>query len=427
MNWRGCLILFPILGMCQNLIVSEIVHRGNTLTKDYIIQREIQHPTQVPLDSALAIQDQNRLINLAIFADVKWRAIPLEDMTIRLEFEVIDNNKFFGGRFLGGPAPVYDEKTGWSYGAGGVFKNFRGRNEQLGGGFMIGGRNTFGINYLNPWITGDHVSLQAGIARADSQHPYLSYELKINTMEINVGRFYGYTRKVSVGFEIEDMTFENDSTHLNYQYFAPQGSFHYDTRDLYANPTKGILIKQSFRGRVDLKGENKNNFIWNQSYSFYKQLSEQENPKPWILALGFRTHMNLGDKDQQFLTTMGQAGSVRGWEYPSHVNYDDPDQVYRFGFHNITASVELRKVLVPRYPLMDLWEFGLTGAFFFDWGVANQGSFEDLFNMKPVTGTGVSFQLQIPFAPILRLEYGYGYYNGKLIDKAFHLAAVHMI
>ena len=76
---------------------------------------------------------------------------------------------------------------------------------------------------------------------------------------------------------------------------------------------------------------------------------------------------------------------------------------------------------------MDLWEFGLTGAFFFDWGVTNQGSFKDLIDMKPVTGTGVSFQLQIPFAPILRLEYGYGYYNGKLIDKAFHLAAVHMI
>ena len=31
-------------------------------------------------------------------------------MTIRLEYEIIENNKFFGGRFLGAPAPGYDEK-----------------------------------------------------------------------------------------------------------------------------------------------------------------------------------------------------------------------------------------------------------------------------------------------------------------------------
>ncbi len=427
MNWRGFLLLLPIFGISQNLIVSEIVHRGNTLTKDYIIQREIQHPLQVPLDSSIAIEDQNRLVNLGIFADVKWRAIPLEDMTIRLEFEILENNKFFGGRFFGGPAPAYDEKTGWSYGGGGVFKNFRGRNEQLGGGIAVGGRNTFGISYLNPWITGDHVSLAGGVARADYQHPFLPYNIIINTMELNVGRFFGYTKKVSLGFEIEDMTFENDTTRLNYQYIAPQGFFHYDTRDLYANPTKGILIKQSFRGRVDFKGEGKNNFIWTQSFSMYKRLSEVENPKPWILALGFKTHINLGDKDQQFLNTIGQAGSVRGWQYPNRLNYDDRDQVYRFGFHNMTASAELRKVLIPRFPLKDLWEFGLTGAFFFDWGITNQTSFGDLLEAIPVTGTGVSFQFQIPFVPILRLEYGYGFYDGKLVDKAFHLAVSHII
>ncbi|MAW68909.1 MAG: hypothetical protein CMG10_04045, partial [Candidatus Marinimicrobia bacterium] len=140
MKLRGLLLLFPILGLSQNLIVSEIIHKGNTLTKNYIIQREIQHQIQMPLDSTIAEEDQNRLINLGIFADVKWRAIPLENMTIRLEYVIIENNKFWGGRFFGGPAPAYDEETGWSYGAGGVFKNVRGRNEQVGGGFAFGGR-----------------------------------------------------------------------------------------------------------------------------------------------------------------------------------------------------------------------------------------------------------------------------------------------
>ena len=84
MKLRGLLLLLPILGLSQNLIVSEIIHKGNTLTKNYVIQREIQHQIQMPLDSSIATEDQNRLINLGIFADVKWRAIPLENMTIRL-------------------------------------------------------------------------------------------------------------------------------------------------------------------------------------------------------------------------------------------------------------------------------------------------------------------------------------------------------
>ena len=39
-------------------IVSSIDIRGHQYTKEYVIQREIQHPLNVPLDSALAEADQ---------------------------------------------------------------------------------------------------------------------------------------------------------------------------------------------------------------------------------------------------------------------------------------------------------------------------------------------------------------------------------
>ena len=427
MKLRGFLFLLPILGFCQTLMVSEITHRGNTLTKNYIITREIQHPLDAPLDSSLAEEDLYRLVNLGIFAEVKWRAIPLENMTVRLEYEIMENNKFFGGRFIGGPSPAYDEETGWSYGAGGGFKNFRGRNEQIGGGFAVGGRNTFAISYFNPWITGDHVSLKLSLAKLDFQHPYLPYDVKIKSIEMNVGRFFGYERKMSIGFELEDMDFLSDSIVLNYQYFAPQGYFHYDTRDLYANPTKGILIKQAFRGRINLKGDIKNNYVWLQSFSVYKRLNKLDNPKPLVIALGIKTQSNFGDKDQNFLAAMGEAGSVRGWRYPRHLNYNDPNQIYRFGFHNLKSTVELRKVVVPRFPLQDLYEFGITVGTFIDWGVTSQMEFSDMFGMRPVIGTGITVQLQMPFVSVLRLDYGYGFYDGKQIDRAFHLAVGHQI
>ncbi|MEA1882191.1 MAG: BamA/TamA family outer membrane protein [Candidatus Marinimicrobia bacterium] len=427
MKLRGFLFLIPILGFCQELVVSEIAHRGNTYTKDYIIEREIQHFTGVPLDSTIAAEDRNRLINIGIFADVNWRAIPLEDMTILLEYEILENNKFFGGKFLGSPMPGYDEETGWSFGAGGIFKNFRGRDEQLGFGFMLGGRNTFGISYFNPWITGDHVSLKADVAKVMFHHPFLPYDVELNTMELNVGRFFGYEKKMALGFEIEEMNFVGDSVTTNYQYFAPMGSFHYDTRDLYANPMKGILFKQAFLSRIDLKGKIENNFIWFQSFSFYKSLSKPHNPKPWILAFGFKTHMNFGNKDQNFMATMGETGSVRGWRYPRHENYNDPQQVYRFGFHNMKTAVELRKVVVPRFPFADLYELGVTVGAFIDMGVTTQKDFKDLLNRKPISGVGITFQFQMPFVEVLRLDYGWGFYEGKQVDSGFHIASQHQI
>ena len=427
MKLKYFFLFLPIFGASQNLIVSEIIHKGNTITKDYIIQREIQHQIKMPLDSAIVVEDKNRLINLGIFADVQWRAIPLENMTIRLEYQIIENNKFLGGRFIGGPAPAYDEETGWSFGGGGVLKNFRGRNETIGGGLVIGGRNTFGFAYQNPWIAGDHISLDGDLAKSDFNHPYLPYRLKINTIEVNVGRYFGYNRKTSIGFELEDLNFISDSVQINYKYFAPQGFFIYDTRDIYANPTKGILIKQAFSSRIDISGKAQNNFTWFQSFSIYKRLSSLDNQKPWILAVGAKSQMNFGVKDQQFLAAMGESGSVRGWHYPNALNYNDSKQIYRFGFHNLKSSIEIRKVLVPRFPMMNLYEFGVTSAFFIDWGVTTQNDFGDLFNIIPILGTGLSLQFELPFVPVLRLDYGYGFYKGKKIDTAFHLAAVHQI
>ena len=143
------LAIFTHLLFSQKILVSELTHSGNSFTKDYIIIREIQHPINAPLDSSIAIQDRNRLINLGIFTEVKWKAVPLEDFSYRLEYQIIENSKFFGGRFIGAALPAYEEDLGWSFGGGGQLRNFRGRNESIGVAFSRGGRNTFILQTLN--------------------------------------------------------------------------------------------------------------------------------------------------------------------------------------------------------------------------------------------------------------------------------------
>ena len=58
MTFRGLILLVPVVACSQNLTVSEIAHKGNTFTKDYIISREIQHRVGIPLDSIIAEEDK---------------------------------------------------------------------------------------------------------------------------------------------------------------------------------------------------------------------------------------------------------------------------------------------------------------------------------------------------------------------------------
>ena len=70
---KKILLLFLLVSISfgNEFIVSEIQIIGNEITKQYIIQREIQHQKNVPLDSTVADEDRNRIENLGIFSMVE--------------------------------------------------------------------------------------------------------------------------------------------------------------------------------------------------------------------------------------------------------------------------------------------------------------------------------------------------------------------
>jgi hypothetical protein len=70
---------------------------------------------------------------------------------------------------------------------------------------------------------------------------------------------------------------------------------------------------------------------------------------------------------------------------------------------------------------------GIAVGTFIDMGVTTQNNFKDLFQIKPIIGTGITLQFQVPFVNLLRLDYGWGFYNGQQVDRAFHLATEHQI
>ena len=296
----------PLVWADQQPIVSAIEFKGHLITKDYIIEREIQHPIDVPLDSVVARGDRDRLYNLGIFSDVTWRAIPLEDLTVILEYKVIETSL----RILPAGGPAYEEEYGWSLGGMLRINNFRGRNEKFMLGGSTGARRAYFFTFKNPWIIGDHVSLDIMTGKSITAHPFLPYERNMATAEINLGRYFGYNHKARVGFEWEKKTFNNDEDTLEYSYIAPQGSYIYDTRDIYRDPSKGMLIVQGFYSHIELDSD-KRNLWWSQSYSFYHSLVKSERKLTAAFNVSYLT--TFGDVDEVWVSWLGGSETVRGW------------------------------------------------------------------------------------------------------------------
>ena len=187
--------------------IEKIEVKGNTKTLDYVIRREIKHETLNLLDSLTAEQDRERIENLGIFSEVTWKTIPLDSEKFKLVFLVIESVQNLPPSIL----PTYDERTGWSINAGILFTNFKGRNQSLSFNLSIGGKDTYGLIFSDPWILGDHVSLRSEIDKSIYRHNFLDYNVEKDKIRIDFGKWFGENIKTLIGFSLESINFKSDS------------------------------------------------------------------------------------------------------------------------------------------------------------------------------------------------------------------------
>ncbi|MFQ6678212.1 MAG: BamA/TamA family outer membrane protein [Fidelibacterota bacterium] len=416
--------LFLLSGTSLAQIVSDIDIRGHVITKEYVIQREIQHLVNVELDSVLAEEDRDRIENVGIFSVVEWRTVPLEDGTVELQYHVTESM-----RILPIVAPSYEEDTGWSIVYGGILKNLRGRNESLVIGGLFGGINAYGIEFSDPWIFGDHVSVSFQIGKHVSDHVFLPFERQTSSFEMNVGRYFGYQRKISIGFEIEKKKFVGDSTTIKYEYFAPQASMVYDTRDIYNDPSQGVYFFHSVQ-YFRFLNKKSNSLFWNQSYSAFISPVKGKNKT----TLGWNITVNSAHGDlfkEIFKFGLGGGYSVRGWQIENPTLYSEGTQNYRFGYFSAVSSIELRQTVIPRFAIQQKSpfgpiksEFGLQGVLFADAGVIGN-HWSELYEKIPMIGFGIGFRIPVAMVGTLRFDYGWSFYKGQAVESSFHFSAGH--
>ena len=222
-------------------IVSAIEIRGNIKTQDYILRREVLHPLDEPIDSVLIIEDRNRLDNLGLFSESSWQTVPLEDGTRKLVYLVTESIHRTPPLAL----PTYNEDAGWSLAGLWLINNFRGKNQSLALGGSIGGEDTYGFSFTDPWMFGDHVSLTINLGRALYEHRFLNRTLDVNSLYVGFGKWYGSSIKTSLGFELQTKSFLKESINDSFFYLGLTGSLKYDTRDIYWNPGRGVVLSQT--------------------------------------------------------------------------------------------------------------------------------------------------------------------------------------
>jgi len=414
-RFKILILLIPMmLSWAQIPIVEKIEFIGYEKTNYHILEREIQHPIDSSLDLSLVEADRLRLENLGIFSMVDMQIFNSSEGKVRIRYTVIESWRFFPMI-----TPIYDEKWGWSVGAMLMISNFRGRNESLTLQGQYGGQNTIGLEFMNPWIFGDHVSLQISLGNDIYNHTFLPYDIESLHFQFGFGKYFSNEVRGKVGLSIIDKTYSNDTEKREYFHIIPFSNIIYDTRDLYANPSKGMKSTNTILTRLDLKGNQNNQLLWSQSTSVFHELIEGK----WnnVLGINIASRLSLSNSLDVWYDYLGGAYSVRGWHVPNNNLFESGEQDYRFGMNWITSSIETRQTVIPRFVTKFNNEFGLSIAAFADIGVVNNKK-SNLFNQSPIIGLGVGIRIPWPVIKSLRLDYGWSFHNGKYMEQSLHFA-----
>ena len=403
----------------SDLIVTEISFIGSERTRDHVLRREIQHQTGVSLDSVLLDQDQLRLENLQLFSLVTWQAYEQSDTTCQVRFFLVET-----WRILPGLAPVYDEKTDWSLSGLLIINNFRGLNQSIQLSGIIGGITSYSIQFHDPWIMGDRISLQTEFQNQHYEHYFLPYRQRLLTAQIRIGKDYYYRHKLRARLKISDSSFSSDSVEIaSYRYLLPLLTYAFDTRNLYSDPFAGGLLSASVTLGLALEQKDQHYSRIDISVSRFIKLAGDN--KRLVAAFNIKAGLRQGFQDEFSLEYLGGAYTVRGWQPPDRELYSDLNNHFRFGHQTLTTSLELRQIIIPKFATALRNESGLSIIAFLDCGViARQTS--ELLEQIPLIGTGFGIRIPSPMIGQLRLDYGWGFYNGKSTGNHLHLAFNHL-
>ena len=193
------------------LIVQDVRIKGNTHTKNFVIQREMTLKPGTPITRELLEYDKNRIYSLGLFTQIHLSVIPSSPPNAIVLVEVSERWFLF-------PYPIFGIKDrDWAkvfYGVGILHNNFRGQNEKLALSLVFGFDPSVSLYYRNPFLNDAGTSFIEGrIAYNKVRNRSLralaglnDFDEKHFSLSLTVGKRYGisHTLWLSAGYEIVD-------------------------------------------------------------------------------------------------------------------------------------------------------------------------------------------------------------------------------
>jgi outer membrane protein assembly factor BamA len=393
-----------------SFVVDSILIKGNDVTEESIILREMTFTVGDTLNPKLAGYNRERIYSLNIFNEVKF--IPFRtNETNYLLIDIAESWYIY-------PLPFLTLKDrDWnklSYGVAVSIRNFRGRNETLIGVLALGYDPSVNLIYRNPNLIYDQnifLSAKLGynkVTNKSKEAEYLhgsQFEQKIFGSYLVVGKRFGLFQRVSLSgsFEYVETPFYlrgiNVSNDRIDRLVTLGAEYTYDTRDLVQYPSNGLfaLVGYNFKGiGIDNINYRVMDFDLREYRTFFDHLTAK-----WRFDLRHTYGKQVPFYDYSYL---GLSERIRGYFFDHQ----------REGNSSIIGSIELNYPIIkearinlafiPLLPKSLLsYRFALIAELFTDTGTTWYRN-ESISVKKFDTGYGTGLSiLLLPYA-IFRFE-----------------------
>ncbi|HZK40691.1 MAG TPA: BamA/TamA family outer membrane protein [Atribacterota bacterium] len=384
--------------------LEKIVIEGNDKTKEKVITREINIEPGDLFNFETVKKSLQKIYNLGFFEDVSMKLEPgTEEDSIVLVLTVIEKNT---GKF--GIGAGYNSEEGLMGFTSYAEENLFGGGQKVQAKIEIGGRTTYQISFLEPWLANTPTSL--GFDLYDTISNTQDKEGEVILFEYDEERLGGrliFGRKLSdsvkIGLELksERVTYDlisgtlpEDTNEGLTNSFTP--TFSYDTRDNVFEPTSGWYHSFSLEKAGGFLGGDYDFTKYNLTLRAYISTKFIED------VVDISSVKKITDNLSKGVLALRAMGGIADTDLPSFAEYQvgGMNTLRGYDFGEFSGDKSLVFNVEYRFPLAENFQ----AVLFADWGQA--WDYEESINFEDLKfGRGVGVRFDTPLGPI-RLDYG---------------------
>lgn len=242
----------------NNFLVDSILVVGNDVTEEYIILREANFSVGDRVNSEDLIFSKERIFSLNLFYSVE--VIPvIENKKNIIIINIKESWYIYPLPFL---KLQNNDIAKSSYGLFLVYKNFRGRNEEIRGFVTLGYNPSYGVSYFNPLVIKEEdISLSVGLTKQSIANLYLGafetgdsdFDYNSFTIGTTIGKRFNLKNEAFLGLGFQYMESPQEVSMLTGSNqridripFASL-SYQFDSRDLKQFSKTGVLLNGTWQ------------------------------------------------------------------------------------------------------------------------------------------------------------------------------------